>query len=106
MRRFCLIHLKNSSISLEDQALSSLDSKEADTSEFFRVVSFIFISAQANGLIAAQTAGLVDWTRFTQAKSHIAFCPDDKVGVRTFDSKEPVKVKVSPVENRDASRSI
>ena len=87
----------------EDQALSSLSIKEADPSEFFRVVSFTFISAQPNGLIAAQTAGLVDWTRLTQAKSHIAFCADDKVGVRTFDSKEPVKVKVSPVENIDAS---
>ena len=87
----------------EDQALSSLSIKEADPSEFFRVVSFTFISAQPNGLIAAQTAGLVDWTRLTQAKSHIAFCADDKVGVRTFDSKEPVKVKVSPAENIDAS---
>ena len=87
----------------EDQALSSLGIKEADTSEFFRVVSFTFVSAQPNGLIAAQTAGLVDWTRLTQAKSHIAFCPDDKVGVRAFDSKESGKVKISAVEDIDAS---
>ena len=87
----------------EDQALSSLGIEEADTSEFFRVVSFTFVSAQPNGLIAAQTAGLVDWTRLTQAKSHIAFCPDDKVGVRAFDSKESGKVQVSTVEDIDAS---
>ena len=87
----------------EDQALSSLGIKEADTSEFFRVVSFTFVSAQPNGLIAAQTAGLIDCTRLTQAKSHIAFCPDDKVGVRAFDSKESGKVQVSTVENIDAS---
>ena len=87
----------------EDQALSSLGIKEADTSEFFRVVSFTFVSSQPNGLIAAQTAGLVDWTRLTQAKSHIAFCPDDKVGVRAFDSKESGKVQVSTVKDIDAS---
>ena len=87
----------------EDKALPSHGIKEANTSEFFRVVSFTFVSSQPNGLIAAQTAGLVDWTRLTQAKSHITFCPDDKVGVRAFDSKESGKVQVSTIEDIDAS---
>ena len=87
----------------EDQALSSLGIKEADTSEFFRIVSLTFVSAQANGLITAQAAGLIDWTRLAQAESHIAFCSYDKVGICAFDSKESGKVKVSTVEDIDAS---
>jgi hypothetical protein len=57
----------------EDRALSSLGIKEADTSEFFRVVSFTFVSAQPNGLIAAQTAGLVDWTRLKRLNLILLF---------------------------------
>lgn len=87
----------------EDQTLSSFGIKETDTSEFFRVVSLTFVSAQPNGLIAAQAAGLVDWTRLIQAESHITFCSDNKVGVRTLNSKESGKVKVSAVEDIDAS---
>lgn len=87
----------------EDQALSRLGIKEADTSELFWIVSLTFVSAQPNGLIAAQAAGLVDWTRLAQAEPHIAFCSYDKVGVRAVDSKEPSKVEVSAVEDIDAS---
>ena len=87
----------------EDQALSSFGIKEADTSKFFWVVSLAFVSAQSNGLITSQTAGLVDWSRLTQAESHVTFCSDDKVGVGIFDSKESGKVKVSAVEYIDTS---
>ena len=87
----------------ENQSLSSLGIKETNTPELFRVISLAFVGAQSDGLITAQTTGLVDWSRLAQAESHIAFCSYDKVGICTFDSKESGKVKVSAVEDIDAS---
>ena len=87
----------------EDKTLSSIGIKEADTSEFVRVVSLAFVSAQPNRLITAKTAGFVDRTRLTSAESHIAFCSYDKIGIGSFDFKESGKVQVSTVEYIDTS---
>jgi hypothetical protein len=46
-------------IGQKGKALPSLCIKETDTPELFRVVALAFVSAQSNGLVAAQTAGFM-----------------------------------------------
>jgi len=80
---------------------TGLGIEEANTPEFPRVVPLAFVSAQSDGLVAAQTAGLVDRAGLAEVESRVAFRPDDKVGVGAFDSKQPGKVEVSPVKDID-----
>ena len=88
-------------IGQEDQAFAGLGIKETDTPEFFRIGSLAFVSAQPDGLVAAHTAGLVDWARLTEVESRIAFRPNDEVGVSAFDSKESSEVEVSSIKDID-----
>lgn len=88
-------------IGQKDQTLTGLGIEEANTPEFPRVVPLAFVSAQSDGLVAAQTAGLVDRAGLAEVESRVAFRPDDKVGVGAFDSKQPGKVEVSPVKDID-----
>jgi len=86
----------------EHQTLSSLGIEEADTPKLSWIVSFSFIGAQSNCLIAAKATGLIDWTGLAPTKSHISFCSNDKEGVRAFDPKESGEIQVSAIEDIDA----
>ena len=85
------------------KALAGLCIKKTNTPEFFRVSSLAFVSAQPDGLVAAQTAGLVDWARLTEVESRVTFRSDDKIGVSAFDSKKSSEVEVSSVKDIDTS---
>lgn len=89
-------------IGQKDQTLPSIGIKETDTPEFFREVALSFVSAQPDGLVAAQAAGFIDRSRFSEVEARIAFRPDDEVGIGAFDPKESSKVEVSPIKDIDA----
>ena len=87
----------------EDEALPCVCIEETDTPKFTWIVSFGFLSAQSNHLIATKTAGLVDRSGLADVESGVLFRPYDKISICTLDSKQSCKVNVSAVEDINTS---
>ena len=103
---FYSLSLLRSSIEVvrqEDEALPCICIEETDTPKFTWIVSFGFLSAQSNNLIATKTAGLVDRSGLADVESGVLFRPYDKISICTLDSKQSCKVNVSAVEDINTS---
>ena len=83
----------------EDESLPCICIEETDTPKFTWIVSFGFLSAQSNDLIATQTAGLVDRPGLADVESGVLFRPYNKISICTLYSKQSCKVNVSAVED-------
>lgn len=91
-------------ISEKDKPLAARSIHVTDTPERFGVIAFPLPCTQLDRLVTSQAFCFIDRARLADTELRVAFCADNKAGLRHLDTVKACEVEVAPVENVNASR--